>query len=351
MVISPLAKIYTHDAIGVFRAVAFDADGRACRLFERRWSGQNQALCLGETVSARIRSFAERQGGAFLELETGQEAFLALKARDGQTEGQALRVTCFAAHRSGKLARVKVAQANAGGEPFDAFAVWLASLPNGAHVPQIEDAEQVRFAFEEALRDTVTLPKGGQIHIEPTRAAVAIDVDSAGHSGKGSAGARALSLNKQAAEEAARQIALRNLGGAVIVDCISPINRGGAEQIKAHFQAVFQAVSMRTVRTASPLPFGLLQAAISWGETPLVDTYYDAAGKMTAEAHLLDWLAQGEREALSSPTVFLNLNLCAETYAAYLAVQEICDRRLQARLGGRLTITKISDEPEGIKRR
>jgi len=349
--VSPLAKIYTHDGIGSFRAAAFDSERRACRLFELRWCGLNQALRLGETMSARIRSFANRQGGAFLELETGQEAFLALKARDGMTEGQAVRVTCVAAHRSGKLARVKLAQADAGVEPFDAFAVWLASLPNGAHLPQIADAEQVRFAFEAALSDTVTLPKGGQIHIEPTRAAIAIDVDSAGYVGKGSAGARALWLNKQAAEEAARQIALRDLGGAVIVDCISPINRGGADQIKAHFQAAFQALSMRTVRTASPLPFGLLQAAISWGATPLADIYFDSAGNMTAETRLLDWLDQAEREALSSPTVFLNLNLCVETHAAYLDFKAMCDRQIQARLSGRLTITNNGDEPEGIKRR
>jgi hypothetical protein len=349
--VTPLAKIYTHDGIGAFRAVAVDTEGRASRLFELRWGGQNQALRLGETVSARIRNFADRQGGAFLELETGQEVFLALKSRDGLTEGQAVRVTCVAAHRSGKLARVKLAKGVAEDEPFDAFASWLASLPNGAHLPQVAEAEQVRFAFEEALCHTITLPKGGQIHIEPTRAAVAIDVDSAGHLGKGSAGARALSLNKQAVEEAARQVALRDLGGAVIVDCISPTNRSGAEQIKAHFQSVFQALSTRTVRTASPLPFGLLQAAISWGETPLTDVYFDAAGKMAAEIRLLNWLDQAEREALSSPTVFLNLNLCAETYAAYLAVKEICDLRIQARLSGRLTITNNGNEPEGIKRR
>jgi len=346
-----ITKICTHDGLGVFRAAAFDANGQACRLFELRWRDLGQALRLGQSAIARIRRFAESQGGAFLELESGQEAFLALKERSGMTEGQAVRVTCVAAHRSGKLARVKLAQDDAGLEPFDAFAVWLASLPNGVDLPQIAEAEQVRFAFEVALLNTITLPNGGQIHIEPTRAAVAIDVDSAGYIGKGSAGARALSLNKQAAEEAARQIALRDLGGAVIVDCISPINRGAADQIKAHFQAMFQAFSMRTVRTASPLPFGLLQAAISWGETPLVDAYHDATGNMNAETRLLDWLDQAEREALSSPTVFLNLNLCAETYAAYLAVKEICDRQIQARLSGRLMITNNSDEPEGIKRR
>ena len=348
--VSPLAKIYTHDGIGAFRAAAFDAEGRACRLFELRWNGQNQALRVGETVAARIRGFAERQGGAFLELETGQEAFLALKTRAGLTEGQAVRVTCVAAHRFGKLARVKLAQDDVERGPFDAFAVWLASMPNGARLPQTPDAEQVRFAFDAAMLNTITLSKGGQMHIEPTRAAVAIDVDSAGYVGKGSAGARALSLNKQAVEEAARQVALRDLGGAVIVDCISPIHRSAADQIKAQFQTAFQAVSTRTIRTASPHPFGLLQAAVSWGETPLADRYFDATGGTLPETRLLNLLAQAEREALSSPTVFLNLNLCAQTHAAYLGVKGMCDRQIQARLSGRLSISQNSDEPEGIKR-
>ena len=66
----------------------------------------------------------------------------------------------------------------------------------------------------EAIQKTVKLPCGGAIHIEETKAFVAIDVDS-GAMGRG--GAITL-LNDEAAHEIAKQIILRNLSGKIIID-------------------------------------------------------------------------------------------------------------------------------------
>lgn len=65
-----------------------------------------------------------------------------------------------------------------------------------------------------AMEKTVKLPSGGRIHIEETRAFVAIDVDSAGDVGRGQID----NLNREAAIEIAHQIILRNLSGKIIID-------------------------------------------------------------------------------------------------------------------------------------
>ncbi len=69
-------------------------------------------------------------------------------------------------------------------------------------------------AIVDALNRTVKLKHGGNIHIEETRAFVAIDVDSAGKRNVGELD----SLNIEAAKEISRQIRLRNLSGKIIID-------------------------------------------------------------------------------------------------------------------------------------
>lgn len=66
----------------------------------------------------------------------------------------------------------------------------------------------------EALSRTVNLPGGGSIHVEQTRACVAIDVDS----GDLKSGGAVSHLNDEAAAEIVRQIRLKNLSGKIVVD-------------------------------------------------------------------------------------------------------------------------------------
>jgi len=73
--------------------------------------------------------------------------------------------------------------------------------------------------FDAALAPTLALPGGGSLHIEESRAAVLIDVDS-GTPEAGSAKRAALAVNLAAAPAIARQLRLRQLGGGIIVDFI-----------------------------------------------------------------------------------------------------------------------------------
>ena len=71
-----------------------------------------------------------------------------------------------------------------------------------------------------ALRPRVWLRSGGTVVIEPTEALVAIDVNTGKFVGRGQLEDTVLQTNLEAAEEIARQLRLRDLGGIVVVDFI-----------------------------------------------------------------------------------------------------------------------------------
>lgn len=74
--------------------------------------------------------------------------------------------------------------------------------------------------IEQIFRPTVKLPSGGSIVINPTEALVAIDVNS-GSTGRDKNFEETIFLaNMEAAEELARQLRLRDLGGLIVVDFI-----------------------------------------------------------------------------------------------------------------------------------
>ena len=70
-----------------------------------------------------------------------------------------------------------------------------------------------------ALRDpVVVLPGGGRMIVQPTATLTAIDVDLAGRDSGGGKTASHIALGAAVLPERARQIRLRNLGGAILVD-------------------------------------------------------------------------------------------------------------------------------------
>lgn len=79
---------------------------------------------------------------------------------------------------------------------------------------------QVEKQIEQIYQPTVSLPSGGSIVINPTEALVAIDVNS-GRTSKDKNFEESIFLaNMEAAEELARQLRLRDLGGLIVVDFI-----------------------------------------------------------------------------------------------------------------------------------
>jgi ribonuclease E len=79
---------------------------------------------------------------------------------------------------------------------------------------------QIESQIESAYAHKVTLPSGGSLVIDHTEALVSIDINSARSTRGGDIEATARNTNLEAAEEIARQLRLRDIGGLIVIDFI-----------------------------------------------------------------------------------------------------------------------------------
>lgn len=102
----------------------------------------------------------------------------------------------------------------------------------------IFDEFQVHKQIEEAFHRQVWLPCGGYIVIDETEALIAIDVNTGRNKGSKDMEKTILQTNLEAADEIARQLRLRNIGGIIIADFIDMKSRKDQ-------QAVYQRIKER----------------------------------------------------------------------------------------------------------
>ena len=79
---------------------------------------------------------------------------------------------------------------------------------------------QIESQIESAFSHSVRLPSGGSLVIDHTEALVSIDVNSAKATKGGDIEETALNTNLEAADEVARQLRLRDVGGLIVIDFI-----------------------------------------------------------------------------------------------------------------------------------
>ncbi|WP_419209534.1 ribonuclease E [Photobacterium leiognathi subsp. mandapamensis] len=79
---------------------------------------------------------------------------------------------------------------------------------------------QIESQIDSAFQREVRLPSGGSVVIDPTEALTSIDINSARATKGGDIEETALQTNLEAADEIARQLRLRDLGGLVVIDFI-----------------------------------------------------------------------------------------------------------------------------------
>ncbi len=342
-----LSKIVTHDAPGEFRAAAIDRMGRACRLFDLR-QFEEKRLRLGDYVEARVRSGLVN-GGLFVETESGAVGYVSKAPMPPPTDGQLVVCQVKAEARYEKEARMAiVASGTAQSAPFKH---WVASLPDGSQLPVEDCPELTEMAFEQAQLNSATLPNGGAIHIERTRALIAVDIDTAGRKSSGSVGAKALSINREAAIEAARVIALKDYGGAIVIDCVDPINKAAREQIRKVFVSAFETISNRRIRALTPSALGFLEAAIEWGASPFDDPRRFGEGDGSLQTQVLSALRKVERYAEQNGAALVELALPEELFAYYTSVRAECDGVLSDRFGGRVLVQLSEDNRLEIRNR
>lgn len=112
--------------------------------------------------------------------------------------------------------------------------------------------------IEQTFQRQVPLPSGGAIVIEETEALIAIDVNTGSHKNKGNENDTIYQVNLEAADEVARQIRLRNIGGLIIIDFIDMKQRKHRNAILSRVRkAMTQDKAKTHILPISPL--GIMQ--------------------------------------------------------------------------------------------
>lgn len=136
---------------------------------------------------------------------------------------------------------------------FEKIITNLSPFPHPASCP-VEYAESpfslanVRHKLKKSLARKVYLPCGGHLVIDRTEALTVIDVNSGKFTGKKSGTESTfLSLNLEAAQEIARLLRLRNLGGIILIDFVDMEAEESRKAVIASLSAALQNDPVKTV--------------------------------------------------------------------------------------------------------
>ena len=117
---------------------------------------------------------------------------------------------------------------------------------------------QVESQIETAFQREVQLPSGGSIVIDPTEAMVSIDINSARATKGSDIEDTALRTNLEAADEIARQLRLRDIGGLIVIDFIDMNHSRNQRQVENRMRDALEADRAR-VQVGKISRFGLLE--------------------------------------------------------------------------------------------
>ena len=117
---------------------------------------------------------------------------------------------------------------------------------------------QIEHQIESAYSRQVALPSGGAIVIDHTEALVAIDVNSARATKGGDIEETAYRTNLEAAEEVARQLRLRDLGGLIVIDFIDMESQRNQREVENRLRDALRYDRAR-VQIGKISRFGLME--------------------------------------------------------------------------------------------
>lgn len=177
---------------------------------------------------------------------------------------------------------------------------------------------QIESQIETAYQRQVMLPSGGALVIDRTEALVSIDINSAKATGGSDIEATALNTNLEAADEIARQLRLRDLGGLVVIDFIDMGSSKNQRDVENRLKEALQADRAR-IQVGRISRFGLLEMSrqrlrLSLGETAQ-EICPRCEGRGTVrniQSHGLSITRLIEEEALKEKTAEIQVQLPPE---------------------------------------
>ena len=144
---------------------------------------------------------------------------------------------------------------------------------------------QIEHQIESAYSRQVNLPSGGAIVIDHTEALVAVDVNS----GRATKGAdieeTAFRTNCEAADEVARQLRLRDLGGLIVIDFIDMESARNQREVENRLRDALRHDRAR-VQMGKISRFGLLELSRQRLRPALAETSYITCPRCTGTGHI-----------------------------------------------------------------
>ncbi|MEQ1598624.1 MAG: Rne/Rng family ribonuclease [Methylotenera sp.] len=198
---------------------------------------------------------------------------------------------------------------------------------------------QIEHQIESAFSREVRLPSGGAIVIDHTEALVSVDVNS-GRSIKGAdIEQTAFNTNLEAAEEVARQLRLRDLGGLVVIDFIDMENPRNQRNVEDALRDALHADRAR-VQTGKISRFGLLELSRQRMRPSLGETNHAACPRCSGTGHIrgiestaLHILRITQEEAMKDNSAIIQVQLPVEA-ATFLLNEKRADiHKIEQRMG------------------
>lgn len=144
---------------------------------------------------------------------------------------------------------------------------------------------QIEHQIETAYSRKVPLPSGGAVVIDHTEAMVAIDVNSARATRGSDIEETALRTNLEAADEIARQLRLRDLGGLVVIDFIDMESAKNQRDVENRLRDALKYDRAR-VQTGKISRFGMLELSRQRLQTSLGETSHIACPRCSGTGHI-----------------------------------------------------------------
>jgi len=139
---------------------------------------------------------------------------------------------------------------------------------------------------EEIHEREIRLPSGGSIVFDPTEALTSIDVNSSRATKSMHIDDTALATNLEAAEEIARQLRIRDIGGLVVIDFIDMASRKHSQQVEEMLRAATKGDKAR-IQLARISRFGLLEMSRQRLHPSVRETTSEVCPRCSGRGHVL----------------------------------------------------------------